>query len=231
MKHLIFIPTQNNGHILPELFKNAQLELKDMYFLIINDASTDNTIDFLNSLDFENLTFFNNMTAKGYGGVQKMAYQYAIENDFETVTMLHGDGQYPYQKIRELIQALQRLPTTAMSFGSRIKGDPLAGGMPILRYLVNRGLTKMQNIVLRSNLSEFHSGFRSYKVQVLKELPFKDFSDNFLFDNQIIAALLKRQRGIEEITIPTHYGVESSSISIYQSFLYTAGIVNSFFKK
>ena len=142
--------------------------LKDYHVLVVNDYSSDQTQVSLNRINSSQLTVIHNKQKIGYGGVQKIAYQYAIENDFDTVTMLHGDGQYPFEKIPELVSTLMNCRKAALCFGSRMTGDPLGGGMPLLRFLMNKILTKFQNVFLGSNLSEFHSGFRSYKTDFLK---------------------------------------------------------------
>ena len=166
-----------------------------------------------------------NKKNKGYGGVQKIAFNYAIKKNFKYVVMLHGDNQYAANKILLLIKPLLTNKYDAV-FASRMINsiNALKGGMPLYKYLGNRALTFFQNLVLSSNLSEFHSGYRSYKVSSLKKIKFKSNTNDFHFDTEIIIQFLKNNFKIKEIAMSTHYGDE---ISHLKSIPYGLNIVRS----
>jgi glycosyltransferase involved in cell wall biosynthesis len=145
----------------------------------------------------------------GYGGNQKAGYRLAIEHQLDVIVLLHGDGQYAPEEIGRLVEPIISEDADAV-FGSRmmVKGNALKGGMPLYKYLGNRVLTKFENKVLGTSLSEFHSGYRAYRVQTLAELPFEKNSDGFDFDTEIIIQLHDADRTIRELPIPTYYGDE-----------------------
>jgi glycosyltransferase involved in cell wall biosynthesis len=181
--------------------------------LVIDDSSGDKTFkkaqesrDVLHGLK---LTVLYNPANQGYGGNQKMGYQYAIEKGFDIVALLHGDGQYAPEKLPALIKPVLDGDADAC-FGSRImeKGRALKDGMPLYKYVGNRILTACQNSMLGTNLTEFHSGYRVYSVKALAQLPFKYNTNNFHFDTDIIIQFVMRGFRIQEVPIPTYYGDE-----------------------
>ncbi len=184
--------------------------------LIADDASQDDTykiaLDYKNKNKIQKLKVVRHKQNKGYGGNQKWGYNYAIKNKFDIVVMVHGDCQYPPEYIPILIQPLKQ-DRAAFVFGSRIAGQPLKGGMPIYKFIGNKFLTFCENLVFRTNLSEFHSGFRAYSVSALNEIPFNKNSDVFHFDSEIIAQLVLAKKKIKEITIPTCYGDEKCNVN------------------
>ncbi len=216
-KLLIFIVTYNaQRHIesvlerIPETFWNgADYETE---ILIIDDASTDETISVCQSYrnrTGKKFTLLKNPFNQGYGGNQKIGYTYAIKNNFDFVALLHGDGQYPPEMIADLITPLAEGKADAC-FGSRMlyKNDALKGGMPAYKFIGNIILTRLQNSLVGTALSEFHSGFRAYRVSALAGVPFSYNSDDFDFDTDIIIQLAHNGKTITEIAIPTHYGDE-----------------------
>ncbi|MEK6881985.1 MAG: glycosyltransferase family 2 protein, partial [Nanoarchaeota archaeon] len=148
---------------------------------------------------------------KGYGGNQKWGYNYAIKNNFDVVVMVHGDAQYPPEQILELVDPILQ-DKADFVFGSRIAGDPLGGGMPLYKFIANKFLTAAENLILRTHLSEFHSGFRAYNVHALEEIPFNKNSDGYHFDSEIIIQLVIAKKRISEIIIPTFYGDEKCHV-------------------
>ena len=174
------------------------------------------------------MTVIKNEKNLGYGGSQKKAYQYAIDKGYDLIVMLHGDAQYAPERLVRLLGPL--LDGEAdMVFGSRMTSNPLGGRMPLWRYIGNKSLTKIENAVLGTNLSEFHSGYRGYNCHVLKKIPFHLCSDGFLFDTDIIIQFVIKEMKIAEVDIPTHYGRESKSISAPELVKYTSGILSSLF--
>jgi glycosyltransferase involved in cell wall biosynthesis len=150
----------------------------------------------------------------GYGGNQKFGYSWAIRNDWEIVVLLHADGQYAPEFIAQIIDPLITNNADAV-FGSRMinKKDALRGGMPKYKWIGNQILTFIQNKLTKQNFSEWHSGYRAYKVGALKEINLGSLSNGFRFDTQIILQLLAANKRIVEIPIPTFYGDEVSHVN------------------
>ncbi len=183
--------------------------------IVADDASSDPTAALAQAYKDKNnlkkLKVLKHEKNKGYGGNQKWGYNYAIKNNFDVVVMVHGDAQYPPEKILELINPILNDKADFM-FGSRIAGDPLGGGMPLYKFIANRFLTTTENIVLGTRLSEFHSGFRAYNVHALNAIPFNKNSDGYHFDSEIIVQLAIAKKRIGEIVIPTYYGDEKCHV-------------------
>lgn len=181
--------------------------------LVIDDSSSDRTFrmaqDNRDKVAGLNITILYNPVNQGYGGNQKLGYQYAIEHGFDVVALLHGDGQYAPEKLPELMAPVLAGEADAC-FGSRMMagGAPLKGGMPLYKFAGNRILSRFQNAVLGMNLSEFHSGYRVYSVDALRKIPFQCNTNDFHFDTEIIIQLALGQLRIKEVPIPTYYGGE-----------------------
>ena len=232
-KILIFIPAYNVEKEITKVLNKIPKIVFNKYntkILVIEDNSSDKTLSVIKKVikkkgDKIKIYLIVNKKNKGYGGVQKIAFNYAIKKNFKYVIMLHGDNQYPANKILLLIKPLLTNKYDAV-FGSRMINsiNALKGGMPLYKYLGNIALTFFQNLVLSSNLSEFHSGYRSYKVSSLKKIKFKSNTNDFHFDTEIIIQFLKNNLKIKEIAMSTHYGDE---ISHLKSIPYGLNIVRS----
>jgi len=216
---LIFIPAYNVekkiysvvSRIPKEIFEKNTIDL-----LIINDFSSDKTnleIERIKNDYNYKINVFNPDKNLGYGGVQKYAFNYAISNSYDYIIMLHGDGQYLPEKLPDFIEEFNDNNLDGV-FGSRMKSysGALKGGMPLYKFLGNIGLTFIQNLILGSKMSEFHSGYRSYKVDSLKLIEFDKMADYYHFDTEIIIEFLKKKLNILEIHIPTFYGDEVSHL-------------------
>jgi glycosyltransferase involved in cell wall biosynthesis len=181
--------------------------------LVIDDSSADKTFQTALAGTVETpplrVTVLRNPVNQGYGGNQKIGYEYAIQNGFDVVALLHGDGQYAPEKLPDLISPVLRGEADAC-FGSRmmIRGEALKRGMPLYKYVGNRILTTFQNLVLGTTLSEFHSGYRVYAVDALKKIPFRYNTNDFHFDTEIIIQFVTKGLRIAEVPIPTYYGDE-----------------------
>lgn len=215
-KLLIFIVAYNAELHIENVLNRIPKEVLSKYdyeILIIDDSSKDKTFekahDYHHINQDLNLKILFNPINQGYGGNQKLGYEYAIQNDFEAVVLLHGDGQYAPEILEDMVSPIFEKRADVI-FGSRmlIKGNAIKGGMPYYKYYGNKILTNFQNRLLKSNLSEFHSGYRAYSVESLKKIPFKRNSNNFHFDTQIIIQLFLAKQIIAEIPIPTYYGSE-----------------------
>lgn len=180
---------------------------------LFDDCSTDNTyyaaIGYKNSKQLDKLTIHRNAQNLRYGGNQKAGYQYAISRGFDIVVMLHADGQYAPEVLNELLEPLEN-DEADMVFGSRMAngGDPLAGGMPLYKYVGNRILTSLENSLIDMDLSEFHSGYRLYSCEALKRIPFLLNSNEWHFDTEILIQFHEAGLRIAERPIPTYYGDE-----------------------
>jgi len=177
---------------------------------VIDDRSGDRTTEVANLLkkDLPLLEVFTTPINQGYGGNQKLGFQYAIRRELDVVVLLHGDGQYAPEVLPRILAPFDDSGTDAV-FGSRmLGGTALRGGMPLYKYLGNKILTRMENRLLGADLSEFHSGYRAYRVSALADIPFQYNTNDFHFDTEIIVQLLARGRKIVEVPIPTYYGDE-----------------------
>jgi glycosyltransferase involved in cell wall biosynthesis len=190
------------------------LEAYDVEALVIDDGSTDGTFEQsdavrrAHALPFP-LTVLSNPVNQGYGGNQKIGLHYAVQQRFDFVVLLHGDGQYAPECLPDLVEPLARGEADAV-LGSRMlrKGDALRGGMPLYKFVGNIVLTSLQNRLLRSRLSEFHSGYRVYATNALRRIPFRLNTNAFHFDTEIIIQLMAAGLRIKEVPIPTYYGNE-----------------------
>jgi hypothetical protein len=145
---------------------------------------------------------------------------------YDIAVLLHGDVQYAPEKIPELIKPLLR-DKADLVMGSRMRGHPLKGGMPFWKFLGNKFLTAVENLVLCMNLSEYHSGFRAYSLKALKKVPYRRLTNDFHFDTQILIEFKKRALRIKEIPIPTHYGPESHQVNFLTSLRYGFSILTT----
>jgi len=180
---------------------------------VIDDCSQDNSyyaaLGYKAQFDVKKLTVHRNEKNQGYGGNQKVGYQYAVDRGFDIVALIHGDGQYAPEALPGLLEPLAK-GEADMVFGSRMSqpSRALKGGMPLYKFVGNRVLTFLQNKLSGLKLSEYHSGYRLYSVHALKKIPFQSFTNNWHFDTQIILAMTERNLRIVERPIPTYYGDE-----------------------
>lgn len=217
-KVLIFIVSYNAEKFIENVLDRIPASIwgGDTYqteVLIIDDSSKDRTFEkseqYRVSRSKGKLTVLYNPNNQGYGGNQKIGLHYAVREGFDAVVLLHGDGQYPPEMIGDMIAPILS-GDSDLVLGSRMlnKRDALKGKMPLYKWLGNQLTTQLQNLLLGSHLSEFHTGFRAYRVAALASLPFHYNADYFDFDTDIIIQFLQTGKKIREIPIPTHYGEE-----------------------
>lgn len=186
--------------------------------ILVDDCSSDDTVKVAQGIP--GLTVIRHPRNRGYGGNQKTCYTTALERGADIVIMIHPDFQYDPSRVPNMIAPLVA-GKADMVLGSRfLEGDPRKGGMVWWRFFANRFLTVVQNLFLHTNLSECHSGYRAYTAELLRRVPFQSFSDDFVFDSQMIAAVARRGLRIGEVAIPVRYLSDSSSISFRRSVRY-----------
>jgi glycosyltransferase involved in cell wall biosynthesis len=189
--------------------------------ILTDDASTDNTVEVAKQLGIQHIMLHDRN--KGYGGNQKTCYNKALDLDGDIIIMLHPDYQYTPKLIPSMVNLIAQ-DLYPVVLGSRILGKgALKGGMPWYKYLANRILTLIQNIMIGQKLSEYHTGYRAFSKEALKAINFNQNSDDFIFDNQMLAQLVYKGYEIAEVTCPTKYFEEASSINFKRSAIYGIG--------
>ncbi|MEF3692198.1 MAG: bifunctional glycosyltransferase/class I SAM-dependent methyltransferase [Candidatus Moraniibacteriota bacterium] len=219
-KIALFIITYNAEKHITKTMDRIPIWCRPLFeeIYLIDDSSNDKTIavalETARKNDLKNFFLMKTPKNQGYGGNQKIGYSYAIEKGFDIVILLHGDGQYPPEYIPNIV-AQYNNPLIDAVFGSRMTKpiNALRGGMPIYKIIGNKILTKLENSILNTSLSEFHNGYRSYKTSALKKIPFSLNSNDFHFDTDIIIQLTIIKSKIIEISMPTHYGDEKCHVN------------------
>jgi len=220
-KTLIFIVTYNaQDHILPTLRRIPQswLDSNSHDILIVDDASTDDTVvtisQYIDQYGGINITLKSNKENQGYGGNQKIGYRYALEHGYAHVVLLHGDGQYAPEYLGEMCTPLYDHSADVV-LGSRMiyPLNALKGGMPLYKWIGNQILTHIQNLILRTDFAEFHTGYRAYNVSLLRRIPLEENSNYFDFDTEILIQMVDINARFKEISIPTFYGDEVSHVN------------------
>ncbi len=220
-KIAVVMPAYNAERTLRQTYQEIPLDIVDDVILV-DDASSDNTLKIAKELNLHHVAHPKN---GGYGANQKTCYQEALKRGADIIIMLHPDYQYTPR----LIPAMAGMIASGVYdvvLGSRILGKgALEGGMPFYKYVANRFLTAFQNLCLGQKLSEYHTGYRAFSRKVLETLPLSDNSDDFIFDNQMLAQVAYFNFKMGEISCPTRYEKESSSINFKRSVKYGLGVL------
>lgn len=223
---MVVLPAYNAGRTLEQTISEIPMHIVDD-LLLVDDASGDDTVAVAQRLGIPYVVHSEN---RGYGANQKTCYSEALKRGADIVTMLHPDYQYSPR----LIEAMVPLAATGqfdVVLGSRILSEgALAGGMPFYKYVSNRALTAFENIFLGLKLSEYHTGYRTFTRRVLETLPLLECSDDFVFDNQMLAQAAMFGFHIGEISCPTRYFAEASSINFRRSVVYGMGVLSTSLK-
>ena len=218
---VVVMPAYNAARTLRRTFDEVMAQGLVDELIVVDDASTDATAELAAALPRTRLLVHEKN--RGYGANQKTCYRAALEAGADVVVMVHPDYQYTPRLLPAMV-ALVGGDVYPCVLGSRILGGgALAGGMPWWKYASNRALTLLENWLLGSKLSEFHTGYRAFSAALLRELPLEHNSDDFVFDNQVLAEILWRGHEIAEITCPTSYFPEASSINFARSVRYGLG--------
>lgn len=222
-KIVVVLPAYNSSKTLEKTYREIPFEIVDDVILV-DDASKDTTTEVAENLGIRTIIHPQN---KGYGGNQKTCYRSALSLGADIVIMLHPDYQYTPKLITAMAAMIAYGEFDAV-LASRILGiGALKGGMPLYKYVANRFLTFLENLLLQHKLSEYHTGYRAYTSHVLTQLPLEENSDDFVFDNQVIAQLIWFGFRIGEISCPTRYSADSSSISFRRSVRYGLGVLGT----
>jgi glycosyltransferase involved in cell wall biosynthesis len=225
-KVIVVMPAYNAERTLRQTYAEIPHDIVDE-ILLVDDASQDHTVRVSEELGIRTIVHTQN---RGYGGNQKTCYKTALELGGEIVIMLHPDYQYTPKLIRAMASLLGEGLFDCV-LGSRILGvGALQGGMPVYKYISNRFLTAVQNFIIGYKLSEYHTGYRGFTVEVLRALPLESNSEDFVFDNQMLAQIIYGGWRIGEITCPTRYNEESSSINFGRSVIYGLGVLKTSFQ-
>lgn len=221
-KVVVVLPAYNASKTLERTYAEIPFDVVDEVVLV-DDASPDDTSEVAQKLGIEHV--IRHEENKGYGGNQKSCYNKSIELNGDIVIMLHPDYQYTPKLLLAMISIIGN-ELYPVVFGSRILGKgALKGGMPIYKYVANRGLTFVQNLLCNQKLSEYHTGYRAFSGEVLRTVNYEANSDDFIFDNQMIAQIFAKGFEIGEVTCPTKYFEEASSINLARSTTYGLGVL------
>ena len=211
------MPAYNAAKTLERTYADVPQEMVDK-IILVDDVSRDETVEIARQLGLDVIVHRQN---RGYGGNQKTCYDAALEAGAQVVVMLHPDYQYDATRIPALIGPILAGERDLM-LGSRFLGNPLAGGMPKWKYVANRFLTTLENLAFGLRLSEYHTGLRAYSRELLESIPYQLNSDDFVFDQELIAQVVAAGMGnrIGEIGVPTRYFEEASSVGFKRSVVY-----------
>ena len=221
-KIIVVLPAYRAEKTLEKTYREIPFDIVDEV-IFVDDASSDNSVKVAKELGINYI--IEHEENKGYGGNQKSCYNKALELNADIVVMLHPDYQYTPKLIHSMCYLIAN-NVYKVVIGSRILGKgALIGGMPLYKYIANRFLTFVQNILMNQKLSEYHTGYRAFSSEVLKNISYMYNSDDFVFDNQMIAQIFYAGYEIAEITCPTKYFEEASSINLKRSIKYGLGVL------
>jgi glycosyltransferase involved in cell wall biosynthesis len=226
-KIIVVFPAFNAAKTLGNTYNEIPFDIVDEV-LLVDDASQDNTVEVAKQLGIRHIISHPKNT--GYGGNQKSCYDAALELGADIVIMVHPDYQYTPKLIPSMAYLIAN-DVYEVVLGSRILGKgALKGGMPLYKYISNRFLTLFQNFMIGAKLSEYHTGYRAFSRKVLETINYQANSDDFVFDNQMLSQILYQGFEIAEITCPTKYFKEASSINLKRSITYGVGVLQTSFR-
>ncbi len=220
-KVIVVMPAFRAAKTLEMTWRALPHDIVD-HVLLVDDASNDNTADLARALGIEVHVHAEN---RGYGANQKTCYQAALATDADIIVMVHPDYQYEPRLVTAMAAMIESGVYDAV-IGSRILGgQALAGGMPVWKYVANRVLTAFQNLMLGAKLSEYHTGYRAFSRSLLEHSRWRECSDDFVFDNEMLAQIILGKFRLGEISVPTKYFDDASSINFARSVRYGFGVL------
>jgi glycosyltransferase involved in cell wall biosynthesis len=222
-KIVVVMPAYNAAKTLERTYREIPLDIVDEV-VVTDDASRDETVALARSLGLHTLVHARN---RGYGGNQKTCYTEALRLGADVVVMLHPDYQYSPRLIAPIVGMITDGPYDVVLASRILGGRARSGGMPLYKYVSNRLLTAAQNALCGAKLSEYHTGYRAFSRSVLEQLPLNENSDDFVFDNQMLAQILLAGFAIGEISCPTVYFEDASSINFRRSVTYGLGVLRT----
>jgi glycosyltransferase involved in cell wall biosynthesis len=221
-KVVVVLPAYNAALTLEQTYREIPFDMVDEVVLV-DDKSKDDTVTLAGQLGIKHI--IQHQENRGYGGNQKSCYQKALALGADIVIMLHPDYQYTPKLIPSMVYLIAN-DLYHVVLGSRILGKgALKGGMPIYKYIANRLLTFFQNVLVGQKLSEYHTGYRAFSKEVLQKVNYEILSDDFVFDNQMLSQIIYFDFEIAEVTCPTKYFEEASSINFKRSAIYGLGVM------
>jgi glycosyltransferase involved in cell wall biosynthesis len=221
-KVVVVLPAYNAALTLEQTYREIPFDMVDEVVLV-DDKSKDDTVTLASQLGIKHI--IQHQENRGYGGNQKSCYQKALALGADIVIMLHPDYQYTPKLIPSMVYLIAN-DLYHVVLGSRILGKgALKGGMPIYKYIANRLLTFFQNLLVGQKLSEYHTGYRAFSKEVLQKVNYEILSDDFVFDNQMLSQIIYFDFEIAEVTCPTKYFEEASSINFKRSAIYGLGVM------
>jgi glycosyltransferase involved in cell wall biosynthesis len=221
-KVIVILPAYNASKTLEKTYNEIPRNIVDE-IILTDDFSTDNTVEIANRLGINHIIKHDKNL--GYGANQKSCYTKALALDADIIIMLHPDYQYNPKLIPAMADLIAN-NVYSVVLGSRILGkNAVSGGMPVYKYISNRVLTFIQNLCLGQKLSEYHTGYRAFNAEILKTISFQDNSNDFIFDNQLLAQICHKGILIGEISCPAKYEKDSSSINFIRSSIYGLGVL------
>ena len=224
-KVVVVMPAYNASKTLPQTYQEVREQQIVDTIILVDDGSRDDTVRVAREL--QGIQVHVHDVNKGYGGNQKTCYRLALEAGADIVIMIHPDYQYTPKLIPAMVSIIGNGLHPCV-LGSRILGGyALKGGMPVWKYISNRALTLMENLLLDAKLSEYHTGYRAFSRAILERLNLADNSDDFVFDNQMLAQILWHGFTIAEVSCPTKYFAEASSINLRRSIKYGFGCLGT----
>ena len=220
---MVVMPAYHAGETLKATWEALPHDIVDRV-LVVDDASDDDTVGVAKELNVDVIQHENN---RGYGANQKTCYQAAIDDGADIVVMVHPDYQYEPRLVTAMAAMIDS-GVYDIVIGSRILGgNAVKSGMPLWKYIANRLLTAFENLLLGAKLSEYHTGYRAYSSRLLKDINWQDNSDDFVFDNQFLAQIIIKGYTVGEISVPTKYFPEASSINLRRSIRYGFGVLGT----
>ncbi|MEO5909123.1 MAG: glycosyltransferase family 2 protein [Ginsengibacter sp.] len=221
-KVVVVLPAYNAALTMEKTISEIPMNVVDE-LVLVDDNSTDNSIEIAQKLGIQHI--IEHTQNKGYGGNQKSCYDKALELNADIIIMLHPDYQYTPKLLLAMVSVIGN-DLYKVVFASRILGKgAIKGGMPLYKYIANRLLTFFQNTMMNQKLSEYHTGYRAYDKDVLEKINYHQNSDDFIFDNEMVAQIFYNGFEIGEITCPTKYFKEASSINLKRSITYGLGVL------